>query len=181
MRKINIKAASRISLFAALMAVSAWIWIPGPVPFTMQAFGIFLAAALLGAKHAFVATLVYILLGAAGVPVFSGMRGGIGALLGPTGGFILGFLPMTYICGRICDKIKRSPQTLILSMLAGLLACYITGTLWYALIYLGENGKFALGTAIIQCVVPFIIPDLLKIFLAAFISNRLIKHTKLFR
>ncbi len=180
MQRINIKGATRISVFAALMVVCAWIWIPGPVPFTMQAFGVFLAAALMGERRACAATLVYILLGAAGVPVFSGARGGIGVLLGPTGGFILGFLPMAYLCGKICSKIKRSPQTLILSMLAGLLGCYITGTLWYAILFLGENGKFALGTAVMQCVVPFIIPDLLKIFLAAFISNRLLKHTKLF-
>jgi len=65
-------------------------------------------------------------------------------------------------------------------MLTGLLGCYITGTLWYAAVYLGESGKFAVGTAIMQCVAPFIVPDLFKIFLAAFISNRLIKNTKLF-
>lgn len=180
MKKIDIKNATRISAFSALMAVCAWLWIPGPVPFTMQAFGVFLAAGLMGAKRAVVSVMVYILIGAAGVPVFSGGRAGFGVLLGATGGFIMGFVAAAYICGRLCEKFKRSPKTLILSMLLGLCGCYIVGTLWYSIVYLGASGAFSITAAVVQCVIPFILPDILKILLAAFTVNRLVKNTTLF-
>ena len=81
-----------IGLFAALIAVCSQIQIPGPVPFTLQTFAVFLAAGLLGGKRGSIAVLIYILLGAIGLPVFAGFKGGIGALLGTTGGYILGFI-----------------------------------------------------------------------------------------
>lgn len=180
MKKSSISNITKISMFAALMAVCAWICIPGPVPFTLQVLAVFLAAALIGANKAVAAVVIYILLGAAGVPVFSGGRAGVGILLGASGGFIFGFLPLAYICGKLCEKYKRSPKTLILSMLAGLLSCYIVGTLWYAFVYLGSVSLATIGTAVLQCVVPFIVPDVLKILLAAFTADRLIKRTTFF-
>lgn len=81
-----------IALFACLMAICAWISIPGQIPFTLQTMGVFLAVGLLGGKRGTVAVLVYILMGAVGLPVFSGFAGGLGKLLGMTGGYIVGFL-----------------------------------------------------------------------------------------
>ncbi|MBR5613911.1 MAG: biotin transporter BioY [Clostridia bacterium] len=180
MKKLNMKSATRISAFAAIMAVCAWVWIPAPVPFTLQTFGVFLASGLLGAKRGTLSVLVYLLLGALGVPVFSAGRAGIGVLLGATGGFLTGFLPMAYVCGRLCQKFKRSPKTLTVSMLLGLLICYITGTLWYAGVYLGNLGAASIAAALMQCTLPFIVPDILKLILAVFCVSRLTKNTMLF-
>ena len=84
--------AAFTALTAAIIAVCAWITVPGPVPFTMQTFGVFLALRLLGGKRGSISVALYILLGAAGLPVFSGFKAGIGVLIGPTGGYILGFI-----------------------------------------------------------------------------------------
>ena len=83
-----------IGLFSVLIAVCSWITIPGPVPFTLQTFGIFCALGMLGGKRGTCSILVYILLGIIGIPVFSGFTGGVGQLLGMTGGYIVGFLLM---------------------------------------------------------------------------------------
>ena len=91
-KKLRIVDMAYIALFAALMAVCSWISIPATVPFTLQTFAIFAALGLLGGKRGTVAVAVYLLLGAIGVPVFAGFQGGIGALLGTTGGYLLGFL-----------------------------------------------------------------------------------------
>ena len=81
-----------IALFAALMALCAWVTVPYAVPFTMQTFGVFLALLLLGGKRGTICMAVYLLLGAVGLPVFSGFRGGVGALVGSTGGYLVGFI-----------------------------------------------------------------------------------------
>ena len=80
------------ALFAAILAVSAWLTVPGEVPFTLQTFGVFAALGLLGGKRGTIAIALYLVLGAVGLPVFSGFRGGFGVLLGTTGGYIFGFL-----------------------------------------------------------------------------------------
>lgn len=162
-----------IAAFAALMAVCAWISVPAAVPFTMQTFAVFAAAAALGARRGTLAVLVYILLGAAGLPVFSGFKGGIGALMGSTGGYITGFLPCAFITGLLCDRFGRSLQVMIPSMLLGLLICYAIGTGWFMAVYLSAGKEAVLSKVLLMCVVPFIIPDALKIFLAAFIAKRL--------
>ena len=81
-----------IAVFAVVMAVCSWISIPAQVPFTLQTFGVFMAVGVLGGKRGTLAVLVYVLLGAVGVPVFAGFSGGIGALLGNAGGYIIGFI-----------------------------------------------------------------------------------------
>lgn len=163
----------RIALFAALMAVCAWIVVPAPIPFTMQTFAIFLAAAVLGSKGGVIATMVYIALGVLGLPVFSGGKSGIGVLFGATGGYIIGFLPCVYIVGLLCEKTKKRPVLIGLSMLPGLLCDYIIGAMWYAFVFLkGEQGFLV---AITTGILPFIIPDVLKIVLASLIAIRLQK------
>ena len=81
-----------IGVFAVIMAICSWISIPTTVPFTLQTFGVFIAVGVLGGKRGSLAVLVFIILGAIGIPVFSGMTGGVGILLGSTGGYIIGFL-----------------------------------------------------------------------------------------
>ena len=110
-----------IALFACLMAICAWISIPGQIPFTLQTMGVFLAVGLLGGKRGTLTVLVYILMGAVGLPVFSGMSGGIGKLLGMTGGYIVGFLFSALIMWAMEALLGKKLWVLALSMVAGLI------------------------------------------------------------
>lgn len=89
---------TRTAMGAVIIALCAWISIPAAVPFTLQTFGIFLVLAVLGARQGSAAVIVYILLGLVGLPVFAGFSGGPGALLGPTGGYIVGFALIGPVC-----------------------------------------------------------------------------------
>lgn len=161
---------ANIAMSTALISVCAWVSVPSAVPFTMQTFAVFLAAGVLGSRRALAAVSLYILLGAIGLPVFAGMQGGLGVLVGATGGYISGFLPAAFIAG-LRHSGKRDGMVDIILMILGLLVCYTFGTLWYALGYLG--GMEGIGAALTVCVLPYVIPDLLKILLAAVVARRL--------
>lgn len=171
----------QISVFSALMVLCSWIYIPAVVPFTMQTFGVLLAAVLLGAKKSIFAVLVYMLLGVLGLPVFSGGGSGIGVLLGQNGGYIMGFLICAFVCGKISEKTKRSPAAMMISMLAGLLCVYVFGGLWLACVYLSKSGDMGVWTVVCAYTASFVIPDLIKITLATFTARRFLKSTDLFR
>ena len=158
---MKIKNMCMAALGAALTAICAWISIPGPISFTMQTFAVFLTAQLLGRKYGTLSVAVYIALGAAGLPVFSGFRGGIGILAGATGGYIIGFLAIPLISGKKFGILTP----------AALIVCYAFGTAWYVLLY-----HVSLTGALMSCVVPFIIPDILKIALATFTAKRVKKY-----
>lgn len=170
---LNTKDAAMIALCAAVMAVCSWISIPAAVPFTMQTFGVFLAVGLLGGRNGTLAVLVYILLGAAGLPVFSGFSGGIGHLFGATGGYIIGFVFSALVMWLAEALFGKSNKLLIASMVAGLLVCYAFGTAWFMVVYARDSGSIGLITALSWCVFPYIIPDALKILLAAVLTRRL--------
>lgn len=154
----------RCALFAALMAVCAWLSVPiGDIAFTMQTFGVFLALGVLGGKWGTVSILIYLALGAVGMPVFAGFRGGIGVLLGVTGGYIWGFLAT----GLVYWALEKPGRPLALG--AGLLACYLCGCLWFS-VYAGGAGFAA---SVLKCVAPYLIPDLGKLVLAAKLAPRL--------
>ena len=170
---LKTKDAAMIALCAAVMAVCSWISIPAAVPFTMQTFGVFLVVGLLGGRNGTLAVLVYLLLGAAGLPVFSGFAGGIGHLFGVTGGYIIGFVFSALIMWLIESLLGRSFKILVLSMIAGLLVCYAFGTAWFMVVYTRDTGSIGVMSALTWCVFPYIIPDLLKIVLAAGLTRRL--------
>ena len=154
------------SLFASLMAVCAWISVPVlDIAFTLQTLAIFLALGLLGGKRGFSAVLIYLLLGAAGMPVFSGFQGGIGVLAGVTGGYLWGFLAAAFVY-RLLERFGKLP-----AMIAGQLACYLCGSLWF-LLYAGGGLWLILG----RCVIPYLIPDGVKIAIAYTLSRRLARH-----
>ena len=150
-----------IALFAAVIAISAWIAIPAAVSFTMQTFAVFCTVGLLGTKCAVAAVITYILLGAAGLPIFSGFVGGIGIFATVNGGFILGFIPAVLICGVLLKGAQKKPLPLALSMGAGLAACYLFGSAWFCI--LSGASFFA---ALAACVVPYLPFDIIKIALA---------------
>lgn len=169
------KRMTRIALCAALLAPCAWLSVPTQPPFTMQTFGVFLTLLLLGAKDGTIAIGLYILLGALGVPVFSGFNGGMGALLGPTGGYIVGFLLICLIFGLLCGK-GAGLWLKALALLLGLAVCYAFGTLWFVKVYGDMKGPISTLSALSMCVFPFIVPDLAKLALALWAGKRLEKY-----
>ena len=162
-----------VAVCTALMAVCSWISIPATVPFTLQTFAVFCSLGLLGGRRGTAAILVYLLLGALGVPVFAGFSGGIGILFGTTGGYLLGFILMglIYWLGEQLSRDSRGVR--IASMILGLLLCYAFGTAWFMFVYARQSGVIALGTALAWCVIPFLLPDLVKLGLALLLSGRL--------
>ncbi len=164
-----------IALGAELIAICSWISVPYIVPFTLQTFAVFICLLILGGKRGTISILVYILLGTVGMPVFSGFKGGVGALLGTTGGYILGFV-LTGVIFLFMELLFGHKQPFMtVALVLGLIACYAFGTAWFTAVYLKTTGPVGVGTALSWCVLPFIIPDILKLFLAVFISSRIRK------
>ena len=135
--------------------------------------GVFLAVGLLGGKRGTISILLYLLIGAVGVPVFSGFKGGIGALAGPTGGYLIGFVGTALIMWLFTARFGSSTKVLFLSMILGLMVCYCFGTLWFMWIYNRTQGAISLMGTLSACVFPFIIPDLIKMAVAILLINRL--------
>lgn len=161
-----------IAMMAALIAVCSWISIPvGEIPITLQTFAVFAAVGLLGMKRGLLSVVVYILLGAVGVPVFAGFKGGISVLFGTTGGYIVGFLFLALIAGLILDKFGKKVYVMIIALVLGLFVCYAFGTAWFMVIYMKNTGPVGLMTVLGWCVFPFIIPDLVKMALAIAITK----------
>lgn len=150
------------ALFAALLAALSPLALPvGPIPLTLASFVVYLMGAALPPRLALSAVGVYILLGATGLPVFSGFSGGLAKLFGPTGGFIFGYLP----CAALTSLISRRFQSrrgLIVAVLCGTAALYLCGSLWYHAVT-----KASPRVVLITCVVPFLPGDALKILAAA--------------
>lgn len=165
-----------IAVFAVIMAICSWISIPAAVPFTLQTFGVFIAAGVLGGKRGTLSVLVFILLGAVGIPVFANFSGGIGVLAGPTGGYIIGFLFSALVMWAMEKLPGKKSIMQIVSMVVGLVVCYAFGTAWFMVVYGKANGPVGLVTALGWCVFPFIIPDLIKIALAYVLSRKLRKY-----
>lgn len=161
-----------ISLFTAIIAVSSFITIPSPVPFTLQTFAVFCSLSILGGKKGFLTIVLYIILGAIGLPVFSGFSGGIGHLLGATGGYILGFILTALVYFIITRLSLNSSWTKAVGLLTGLFACYAFGTFWYTSVYLKELTAQTFVSSLSICVLPFVIPDLIKIWVALLIDKK---------
>lgn len=162
---LKLRNMAYCGLCAAWMVVCAWLAVPmGDTVITMQTFGVFFALSLLGGKKGTIACCVYLLLGAVGLPVFSGFQGGIGILLGPTGGYLFGFM-LTCLSYWLMEG--RLSQWL--NMAVGLLLCYICGSCWFYFAYT-EAG---LWMVVLKCVVPYLLPDALKLALAVIVSKQI--------
>lgn len=154
-----------IAVFAAIIAILAQLSIPMPagVPMTLQTFAVPLAGVVLGKRDGTLASLVYVLLGAVGVPVFAGFTGGIGIVLGMTGGFIVSFPLMAFLAGVGIES--GSKVSLVLNLILGAVANYAVGTIWFMV-----AADASLATALAGCVVPFIPTAIVKIILVALIG-----------
>ena len=176
---MKVKRICKIGILSVFIALCAWITVPGPVPFTLQTFAVFLAIMLLGGKDGFFAIAVYVALGIAGLPVFSGFRSGIGVLLGATGGYIVGFLFIGLVYWAAEAFIGKHIAVRIAAMLIGLVICYAFGTAWFMFVFTRTNGAVTLMQALKWCVFPFIPFDLAKMALALLIANRVKKYAKI--
>ena len=166
-----------IGLSAAVIAVCSWISVQiGAIPVTLQTMAVCLVAGLFGAKKGTMSVGVYILLGAIGIPVFSHFKGGIGVLLGATGGYIIGFLFTALIVGWISDKTDAKLIPLLFASTGGVLVCYAFGSLWFALIFLHNGAPKSFAEIMSMCVLPFLPFDAIKIVVAGILTNRLKKY-----
>ena len=180
--RLSAAELTHIAVCAALMAVCSWISIPAipPLPpFTLQTFAVFLILLLLGGRRGLYAILTYLLLGAVGLPVFAHFTGGVGILLGTTGGYILGFALSAVLYWAMEPLFARAPLLRLAALVAGLAVCYAFGTAWFMLVYARQSGAVGLGTALGWCVFPFILPDLVKLALAWGLSATLKRHVRL--
>ena len=174
--KWSAKDMAYVAIMAVVIAICSWISIPTTVPFTLQTFAVFLAVGVLGGRRGTFAVLVFILLGAVGVPVFAGFQGGIGVLLGTTGGYIIGFLLSALLYWAMTRALGEKTPVMVAAMVLGLIVCYAFGTAWFMVVYARNAGAIGLGTALGWCVFPFIIPDLVKIALAVGLTRVLKPH-----
>lgn len=163
-------------LMAALLCIVGPVTLPiGPVPFSMALWVVFLVGGLLPPLPAMASVAVYVALGAVGLPVFSGFQGGLPVLVGPTGGYIWGYFA---IAGLLALGQKRGFAARLALALAGLLACYLLGTLWFMQV---TGNSF--WQSVLLCVAPFILPDVAKaaaaLVLSGFLQKRMAKtaHT----
>ncbi|MGN0589875.1 MAG: biotin transporter BioY [Ruminiclostridium sp.] len=153
-------------VFAAIIAVLTLITIPTPwgVPFTLQTFIIALCGYICGAKWGTVSVAVYVAVGLVGAPVFAGFKGGFGVLMGPTGGYIIGFITMVFLCGLNSEKLYMRA---VFSLL-GLLSCHLLGSLWFA---------FVTSTSILEAFaiasLPYLLKDVISVVCAFVIAKPL--------
>ncbi len=162
------------ALFAVIISICSMLTFPAAVPFTLQTFGIFLALFVLGGKSGTLSIAVYVCLGIAGLPVFHGFTGGIGVLMSGTGGYIIGFVLSGIVYAVITKFFGNSGSIRLISAFTGLIVCYIAGTIWFTLTAAQTN---AFIPTILTCVIPYIIPDTVKILLAFLIAKRTEKIT----
>lgn len=171
--RFNTKRIALIALFTAIMTICSWISVPLTVPVTLQTFAVFVACGVLGGLDGLITVCVYLILGAIGLPVFSGFTGGPAKIAGPTGGYMLGFIFIAIIMWIMKKTAGDKLYALIISMLIGLIVCYTFGTAWFVLGYLGNDNPMDVVTALTLCVFPFIIPDIIKIILATTVIRSL--------
>lgn len=157
------------ALFAAIICVLAPFVIPvGPIPLSLATFAIYIAASVIDWKYGTLAVIVYILIGTAGLPVFSGFSGGVMKIAGPTGGYIVGYIVCALVIGLIVDRNEKKKWVYPVAMIVGTALLYACGTARF----INLTGTTLTG-ALTVCVIPFLIGDAIKIILASVIAPKL--------
>ncbi|MCH5252806.1 MAG: biotin transporter BioY [Lachnospiraceae bacterium] len=157
----TLPAMAMMALFAAITCILAPLSISiGPVPISFTNLAIYFSLYLLGWKEGTITYCVYLLIGLIGLPVFSGFTGGVGKLAGPTGGYLIGFIPMSMICGFFIEKFHKKIYLCVIGMILGTMVAYTFGTIWFC---------YSTGTGVVPalglCVFPVLPGDLVKIVL----------------
>ena len=163
------------SLFSAILCCLAFIQLTIPfttIPITLQTLGVCIVGAVLGKKYGTISVVIYVLMGLCGIPVFAGMTGGMAVLVGPTGGYILGFILSAFVIGYLCEKLYKRNDTILskyikvfISMIVGLIVVYIFGTIQFMLV-----SKITLLEALVLAVIPFVPLDIIKIIVGTVIT-----------
>lgn len=168
-RSISMRQITVIGVMTAVTCVLAPFSVPiGPVPISLANLALYLSLYVLGRRRATVSYLVYLLIGMVGLPVFSGFGSGPARLFGPTGGYLIGFLPMLLIAGTVIDRRADRKLPCLLGMVAGTAVCYTFGTVWLAW-QAGLSAQAALAAGVL----PFIPGDLLKIIAVLMIGPQI--------
>ena len=168
MKNIKTQNITLIALMSAILCIIGPFVIPiGMVPMSLTNLVIYLTIILLDKKRATISVAVYLLIGFVGLPVFAGFTGGAGKLLGPTGGYLMGYLVLSLVAGMILEKVERA-KMLALSM--GTIGLYLIGTLW-----LMFQSKLSFMSALTVGVLPFVVFDVIKILIAVVLGNSIRK------
>lgn len=172
--KLSTRQLAIIGVMTAVICIVAPFSIPiGVVPLSLSLFAIYLALYVLGMKRGTIAVLVYLCIGLAGLPVFSDFSGGPAKLFGPTGGYLIGYIPLAVIAGYFIDKYAEKWLLCLFGMVLGTAVCYLLGTLWLAFL-----ADMDLKKALAIGVFPFIPGDLIKMAAAAFLGSKLRRQLK---
>jgi biotin transport system substrate-specific component len=164
------------SLMAALIAVGAFIAVPiGPVPIVLQNLFVMLAGLLLGGRWGCISVAIYLLAGALGLPVFAGGSGGIARLVGPTGGYLIGFAPAALVIGWLSGRGGGRFVGDVAAMVVGTIIIYVIGVTW-----LGVVADLSPKAALLVGMVPFLPGDAVKIIIAAIVARKLRSRIGLF-
>lgn len=174
--KTSARELAYVSLFVVITAVCSWISLPFAVPFTLQTFAVYLSFFTLKGRKSLLSIVSYITLGLIGVPVFSSFKSGASVLFGATGGYIWGFILVILILWAFTPLLKNK-VVLILACLISLFVCYLFGTVFFVKVY-SQKSSISFIKALSLCVFPFILPDILKIFLAYVVSEKIKKIIK---
>ncbi len=168
-RKLSISQIAVIGVMTAVICILAPFSIPiGPVPISLTNLAIYVALYVLGMKKGTISYLIYLLIGLVGVPVFSGFTGGPQKLFGPTGGYLIGFIPMAVIAGIVIDKFMNKWYLCLIAMIVGTWVCYLLGTAWLAF-----QGNMSFQAALAVGVIPFIVEDMIKMVIALVIGPQI--------
>lgn len=166
---IPVKDIAIIGLVTAVTCILGPLALPiGPVPISLTNLVIYFSLYILGMKKGSISYVVYLLIGLIGVPVFSGYTGGAQKLFGPTGGYLIGFIPMAILAGFVIDRFRKNYLYCMLAMIAGTAICYALGTAWLA-----YQAGLSLKAALSAGVIPFIPGDLIKMGLAAYLGPQI--------
>lgn len=172
-RTITIKKMAIVSLMTAILCILSPVSIPifiSPVPVSLGVLAVYLTAYVLEPVESLISVVLFLLLGIFGLPVFSGYSGGVAKILGPTGGYLVGFLFTVYI-SSLFIHLKKGIIFDILGMILGLALCYLLGTIWFSY----QQGKGFLASLLL-CVVPFLLGDAIKIAVASIIGHEISKR-----
>lgn len=166
---LSVKTIAAIGMITAVTCILAPLSIPiGPVPVSLTNLVIYFGLYILGWKKGTISYCVYLLIGLVGVPVFSAFTAGPQKLLGPTGGYLIGFIPMAVIAGIFIEKSRRKAALSLVGMILGTVVCYGFGTAWLAVsAHMDFRAALAVGT------LPFLAGDLLKMLLAVVIAPQI--------
>lgn len=172
-KTFSVQKMAIIALMTAVLCILAPISIPvfiSPVPISLGVLAVYLTAYVLSPLDATISVIIFILLGTFGLPVFSGYSGGLSKLVGPTGGYIIGFLFTVYI-SSLFIHMKKGIIYDVIGMITGLALCYILGTIWFSY----QQGKGFIASLLL-CVVPFLIGDAIKIIVAVILGTQINKR-----